>query len=41
LAAAFQQRALFFVRKGDGHAVDVARTEVMSLTISNEPLTVV
>jgi hypothetical protein len=35
-----EQRALFFVRRGVGHAPHVARTEVMSLTILGRPLTV-
>jgi hypothetical protein len=33
-----EQRALFFVRKGVGHALHLARTEVMSLTIVNGKL---
>ena len=36
-----EQRALFFVRKGVGHALHFARTEVISLTIFDGPLTVV
>jgi hypothetical protein len=35
-----EQRALFFVRKGVGHAPHVARTEVISLTIFHGPPTV-
>jgi hypothetical protein len=36
-----EQRALFFVRKGIGHALHFARAEVINLTISDRPLTAI